>query len=464
MSKVKIVIAFIFLINIYAFSEEFNSIIIEDINYRISGSTRESVVRHYLNIDLGHEFFSVNDLEIYINEKTQQLLNRRTITEAEISYNIIEVVDQKAFISLLIEIKDSWNYILLPYPQFDSNTGLSLGLRGKNYNFLGGMETLDLSFDYLNLLDGGTEYTLGGGFKIPFYLWDFQWMYSFDNDLILSPESPVKDKTSMGLSLAIPFGGLDFLVSFNQDYFLNPSGADDIDGYYLITGGSVGSNIRIWEFNYSPAIITSYPYKFSGDLSKGRKGYKLGIKHSLTYGKIDWIGNIRNGFYATIYQDIQYNFTRELWVNSQNFNIQYHKYLGWGGFSIRVIGFYNINSAGENGLIGADIRGIKNDRLSGDSAIVVNTELPITFPLGFFNKWVNAQFSPFFDVAIVNSKAWFGSGFEGFGYLNASRSVYLRLSLGIDLEAAFRGDNIIEKSVSDGSDLWEFKAVVGHHY
>lgn len=452
------------------FSESY---ILRNITYNVEGSTRESVLAHYLSIETGTSFKNKQEVQDYIDKKNQEILNQRTLSGGVItpSFEIQNDADI-VYVDLEVDVKDTWNYVALPYPKVDSNTGFQFGFRAKNYNFLGGMETLSLSVDYLQLVDGGSEYSFGTDFKIPFYLGGFTWNYNFSEDMTISAEFPFKNATSTGLSVNIPLEHIHLVASVNQEYYLNQDGKDDEDGYYLKNSARLGTMFYLMDATYTPAIISSYPYKLSGDLSLDRKGYKLGVEHNISYGHINWFGNFRDGFKLSFNQDLQYNFTRELWVNTQIIEMQYHKYFGFTGLSSRFQAFFNYNSSSGDDEIGADIRGIANDRLEGDSAILINIDFPIKFPLGPLNQWLDAQISPFFDYALVKpvdgsyniEKGWYGAGLEGFGYLNVARSISLRVSLGLDMEAIVQGTGIMDKTPRDGSKVWEFKLVVGTHY
>ncbi len=452
------------------FSETY---ILREITYNVEGTTRESVLNKYLSIEAGTSFNNRQELQSYIDKKNQEILNQRTLSGGEITTTFhTEDGTDVVYVDLDVNVKDTWNYVVLPYPQYDSNTGFTLGFRGKNYNFLGGMETLSLDFDYNYLVSGETEFNIGSDFKIPFYLAGFKWKLNFSENMTISPEAPLKNSTSVGLSVNIPLEHINLIASIKQKYYLNRDGEDDLDKYYLRTSARVGSQISLWDVTYTPAIITSYPYKLSGDLSLDRKGYKLGAEHNFSYGSLNWLGNFRDGFKLTFNQDLQYNFTRELWVNTQVLEMQYHKSFGWSGLSSRLRGYYNYNSPGDDNDIGAAIRGIKNNRLEGDSALLVNLDFPITFPLGPLKRWFDAHISPFFDYALVKpvdgnfniAEGWYGAGLEGFAFLNASRSFYARMSFGLDMEAIFQGTGILDEAPRDGSSIWEFKFVVGHHY
>ena len=51
-------------------------------------------------------------------------------------------------VTLDVYTRDTWNLIALPYFKYDSNSGLLLALRGRDYNFFGTMQTLTLNLDY----------------------------------------------------------------------------------------------------------------------------------------------------------------------------------------------------------------------------------------------------------------------------------------------------------------------------
>ena len=459
--------------------ESDSSYIIRDIRYLIVGKTRENVLAHYLDIKSGESFSSESELQLFLDDKLQMINNQRSLAEGEIKNTYVKDPQNpgRYFVDLEVNVRDTWNYILLPYASYDSNEGTSISLKGRNYNFLGSMETLSLNLDYLLTNDVQSEYSLNGGFELPFYLWGYNWKIGFDENLTLSQSHLFQAYTKTSLSMDIPLNNLTWQASVNQEYYLNEDGETDADGYYMRNAARFGSSIPtglylplLGEITYSPGIITSYAYKPFGSLSPERKGYELGAKHDITAGRINWHGNFRDGALFSFDQDLRYNFTRGLWLSNLDAEFQFHKALGWGGFSSRIKGFYLYNST--NTDIGEPIRGILNDRLNGNAAVFVNLDLPVKMWIWFLDKWFEGHISPFFDYALVKpengnfslNKGWYSAGLEGFAFLKSARSIYLRMSFGVDLEAILDGASLGDPAPRDGASIYSIFIGLGHHY
>lgn len=460
----KIIILFL-LTSTILFGEQY---IINSVQYTVDGFTRVENLEDYMDLDTGLKFESTETFETFIMDTEQRIKNNRVFLEGEVVTTFLDIEDGYIPVNLEIKIKDSWNIVVLPYPQYDSNTGLSLGFRAKDYNFLGSMKTLSLDIDYLNLDDGGTEYYINTDFSIPFYTGDIKWTVSFAEDLVLYPNDPVKNLTKLGISTLIPIFYLDFYTSLSQIYYLNQEGDEDPDGHYFVSVLETGPQMNFWDISYSPKIVLTSPYKIESDLSEERTGNTLQLKHYIGYGTINLIGNFKSGHKISLNQAITYNLETS---NSDIFNkliFLYHKDFSFFGFSSRVLALY---SSSEDETIGSATRGITNRRIEDTAGVVINLDIPFNFPLGPLNRWFDAQVSPFLDMAftasyenLLDNDFWYGGGFEGFAYLKASRSVYMRGSLGVDLEGVFEGKNLLDDRADDNAKLWELKIVVGHHY
>ena len=453
---------------------------IRDVEYTIDGKTRESVLTHYLNIKSGKVLEGRTALQEYLDDKRQMIHNQRTLEGGEITASFSQDPDDpdRMFVDLKVAVRDTWNYLILPYAKYDSNDGFLLSLRGRNYNFLGGMETLEVNLDYLKPNSGGSEYSLNGGFAIPFYLWGYDWEFEMDEDFTIIENEPFQNTTEIGLTMDIPLDKLTWKASLKQSYYLNEDGEEDEDGYYMKTAASFGSSVPtgldlplFGALSYSPALITSYAYKPFGSLSEDRKGYEFGAKHGVYAGRINWMDNFRDGATIAIDQNLRYNFDRELWLSDFDIEFQGHKSFGWGGLSSRIQGFYRYNDVEEEP--GEPIRGILNARIAdGDAGIFANFDFPIRMWIWFLDRWFEGHISPFFDYALVRpengefdlSEGWYGVGMEGFAFLKKARSIYLRVSVGLDLEALIDGALPGDPAPRDGKSIYELFIGLGHHY
>ena len=448
--------------------------IIRNVNYTIDGKTRESVLIHYLDIKSGESFVSKDNLLAFLDDKQQLINNQRTLAEGSIEPGYSEDPEnpEVIYVDLEVFVRDTWNYILLPYAKYDSNEGFLLSLRGRDYNFLGSMERLSLNLDYIKPDNERAEYSFNGGFDLPFFIGGYNWKFSFDEDFTVSPDNPLEVYTKAGISVDIPLSSLTWQASVKQEYHLNEDGETDDDGYYMKTAARFGSSIPtglelplLGRMAYSPAIITSYAYKPFNSLSEDRKGYELGGEHGVSAGRINWHGNFRDGTSFSVDQNLRYNFPRELWLSDMDAELEFHKSFGWGGVSSRFMGNYLYNSTDEE--IGEPIRGIMNARLDGNAAVFVNLDFPVKIWIWFLDRWFEGHISPFFDYALVKpeggdfalSDGWYGAGIEGFAFLKAARSIYLRISLGVDLEAILNG--AVPQSFGIYDELF---IGLGHHY
>ncbi len=453
--------------------------VIRELEYKIDGKTRENVLSNYLDIKSGDSFASENDLQLYLDDKLQLINNQRSLAGGEIktTYTKDSQNPGRSFVDLEVNVRDTWNYILLPYAKYDSNEGITISLKGRNYNFLGSMETLKLNLDYLLTNDIESEYSLNGGFDLPFYLWGFNWKFGFDENLTLSQLQLFQAYTKTSISVDIPLNKLIWQASVNQEYYLNKDGETDADGYYLRNAASFCSSIPtglnlplLGELSYSPGIRTSYAYKPFDNLSEDRRGFEIGVINGVIAGRINWQGNFRDGAAFSFDQDLRYNFTRGLWLSNLDTEFQFHKTFDWGGFSSRIKGFYLYNSTDTD--IGEPIRGILNSRLDGNAAVFVNLDLPVKMWIWFLERWFEGHISPFFDYALVKpengnfslNEGWYSGGLEGFVFLKAARAIYLRMSLGVDLQAIFSGASLGDSAPRDGAQIYTIFIGLGHHY
>lgn len=455
---------FILIITSTLFAESYA---INSVKYTIDGATRLNNLKYFMDIDEELTFETKEALDIYIAELKQKIQNNRVFLHGDVLTSISEV-DSNGISKVDIEvvIKDSWNIVVLPYPQYDSNTGLSLGFRAKDYNFLGSMQTLSIRFDYVKLDEGGTEYYIDTDFSIPFYTENVAWAINVSEDLVLYPDSPVSNATTLGLSADFLLLGVDWYSSLSQTFYTHKDGEDDPDNYYFNTSAKTGPNLTFSDITFSPRVVLSLPYKPGDELSNDRQGSTIGLSHTMDYGEIDLVENFKNGYEVSLEQSVNHNFESEDKSFYNKLELQYHKNFSYVGISSRFIALY---SSDDDEALGEETRGITNDRITSTSGLVMNLDLPITFPLGPLSRWFEAQASPFMDFAYSiedgsNNEFWYGGGLEGFAYLTASRSVYMRLSLGVDLEETFKGKNFFTDKSDDGERLWELKIVVGHHY
>ena len=468
--------------------------VIRSVSYEIDGRTRPAVLAHRLDIEEERRFETRTMLEVYLEDKEQLLANQRTLANGTIlpSYEQSSTEAEVVYVDLEVRVEDTWNLILLPYGKYDSNEGLEISLKGRDFNFLGRMNEIALNFDYLirdwaqDSERSGYDFTLYNSFELPFYAYGLDWHVGFTGDLTYNtPETldvtqsgaPLQANTTFTFGLDIPLEYQRWETELIQEYHLNEEGFDDPDGYYYRTTLRFGSSIPTGlelpfsdEITYSPYLFTGFSYKPGDVLSEERRGYEAGFQNSLSAGRVDWMGNFRSGNKAVLESTLKRNFTRARWLGSASAEYQYHNEWGWGGVSSRTGFFYRYGSVKEEA--GDTIRGILDRRVHGNLGAYTNLAFPTRMWIGFLDRWFEGHVSPFFDYAVVRPEgdsfdlrdAWYGAGVEGFAYAKFARSLYLRLSFGVDVEAMLEGGGLSTPAERDGGAPYEIFIGLGHHY
>jgi len=445
--------------------------------YHIDGVTQKYILDNYLDFDEKRLFKTIAEIDEYITEKEQEIINQRIFDSGRIVYEIRKNPEGPDWIIMDIYVDDTWNIVVLPYGKYDSNDGLLLSLRGRHYNFLGSMQTLEANLDYWYTDDGEHEVSLNSDLGIPFKLWNHEWVFGISEDAVFTPDEPLEFNLGTDLGVYLPFWDVRWKLTYSQDFHLNDDGEDDEDGYYLKSGLKFGGGIPTgWyidghEVKYSPSISTSIAYKLEEQISEDRRGPDSSFKQSLKFGRVDWIENFRRGYKVSLSNSNSYNFYDDDWDYSINSEIEGHLAGNWIGLDSRLKGFYLIDDQDDDA--GGPLRGILDDRIDDvEAGAYLNLDMPFPMWIWFMSRWFTAQLSPFFDIAYFEyggteedwDPLWYSGGIEGFAYLRRSRSIYLRVSLGIDLQAMFEGGGLTDPADRDGDPRYELYIGLGHHY
>ncbi|HKK49072.1 MAG TPA: hypothetical protein VJ932_08235, partial [Alkalispirochaeta sp.] len=372
----------------------------------------------------------------------------------------------------------------LPDAKYDSNSGLLLSLRGRDYNFFGTLSTLETDLDYEFTEDDENLITLSSNFSVPFNLLEQRWRLIMDQSLELGV-GEVDFNFGLGLGYAFEGIGLDWEVVYRQSYrYLT----DDIygDTSYTTSRFSLNTSVDtpvdipgVGPVAYSPELYTEASYR-PGGISEERRGVRVGLDHGLSAGRADWIGNYRRGVRMSVGNDNEYNINDDSWNSEVTARVSGYLPLWqptvevWpkAGVSGSVSSFYILTGADEDQEdAAADARGILNDTMQGDLGVFANLDAVVT--VWTLEPLFEAQFGVFFDTALVrdiqgtfsDSTAFdserdlrFGSGIEVIGFPLFARSLYVRGSLGFDLREIAGGTAPLD------SDAREIFIGLGHHY
>jgi hypothetical protein len=410
--------------------------VIREIEFDVIGSSRPFALISSGNFKEGEIIRGKDNLDKYLALKKQLLMNQQVLEEVTIEYFTGESESDGAIpVRLLVHVRDTWNLIVLPYPKYDSNDGFSITLKARDYNFLGTMSALRADLGYRNNNgENSVNFLLDSG--IPFYAAGLNWILNFDNSFSYTFNEPLYYQNVTGLSLLLPWRATFFTVGFNQYLTVNEENtAQDIDvfdlanryyGVYASTelfvswklplGIEIGS---FGELEYTPGVSgrINYPYN---SIDEPRK-FLTTFNHSIGFGRIDWTGNYRKGFSASIGNFYSWYFDRSdaplriglnaeaklYWAFSKYFGVSSKlNYRQWWHWSDKLGDYIPYYSAGDM------TRGLINDDIRAYQILTFSLDLPIRILHFWPSEWTGNQklhifdfemhLSPFTDLAIFS--------------------------------------------------------------
>ncbi|MDR2718088.1 MAG: hypothetical protein LBB89_08500 [Treponema sp.] len=412
--------------------------VIAAFEFDIKGRTRPYALVYAGEFREGEKLRGQANLEKYIEDKTQLLINQRVLKDnAAISYSIGEQLENGAYpVTLTLKVEDSWNVIILPYPQYSSHTGLGLTVKARDYNFLGTMNPLRIDLGYSYDENNRSSFILGVFSSTPFRALGYTWKFRFDNTFNYRPDvdEPYYYQNVTGLSVEVPFRTTTFTFGFDETFNFNEENSDRYkiqygefqNGWYmsshLFTSWEIPTGLvfRYGELTYTPDISATFNHELPDwPLQEFRRGPFMGFGHSLGFEKIDWHANYRQGLSVFVSNSYNYDFFRL--NNDQNPLSVSYAFKGAGHFIIsRFFGissrlmfrrwFYHDPEYYEKA--GDALRGIRDDAISADYMLSLNLDFPLRVvvfaPPGRSNKPRSGildfelQISPVVDMALFH--------------------------------------------------------------
>jgi len=433
---------------------------ITTVHYNIKGLTRKHPLSQAVPIDTGLIFDSKEAVQSYLDDLEQQFKNIRVIQSVRIDTDYGDADTRGVIpITLTIAITDTWNFIIVPYPSFDSNSGFQLKLKMQDFNFVGTLQPLKADIVYRSTETDHQIFSSAIDFSLPFkvgmfnLLWDnnFQIVYAFNeapkinigtgleasykfNKHVslafgLSPELVINDRASSQMSttdtteIAQKEASGSEAIS-EQTEKAKPSGLGYLypnDRYYFKTKFYVRAPVMITEVKdfgslvWTPSISLRGNWAFDGIQAEDLKTWSFNWGHALSLSRVNWEANFRKGLSFSLGNTYAYQFYNKRKLNT--------------GFTASVAGYYPfVNRVGIYGRMqffyrlfgstttqaGSTLRGILNKRVDTDTAFTFNLDIPIRITsfdfqtitgvawTRFFN--CDVQFSPFLDIALVHDK------------------------------------------------------------
>lgn len=466
--------------------------------------------------------FSEAELQEYIKQYKQKLLNTRAFDSIEISYEVIdsENTEETSYSDIILKVSltDSIHLLALPYFKYDSNKGAQLKLKAKDTNFLGTLNTMStdivLNIEH-NEESNGVDFAPGFNFEYDFPfkagIFDATWINNYGFSYTVGSELPEWDAKT-GLKFELPFDRIAYSFEFYQSFFNNLEYKEEYDdALYFNEEAKFSVPLSLFysdifgTVKYAPYIDFNFNWDMNhidennSDLSSP----VLEIGHEFNTEKINWNDNFRNGLEFTLKNSFAYNFQRQMFYPLISFEALFFK--DFDLFPINMLNhfgittdfyyfIYIINSENDpyfhkdGEKIGQRLRGIRDEQLYANypgaaclqtSAFVLNLDFPVRlFKTNFNSRFLNyfncdVQLSPFVDIGLTynkSTKQWYNpkdgfysAGFEVLVYPRKWSSFTVRAMAGCDIGRLLFDDFINMDWRSDVSKF-EFSIGVGLHY
>ena len=486
-------------------SEDSMLFVITAFEFDIKGRSRPFALINRGELKTGEKITGKANLDEYIRDKTQLLINQRVLKEnAVITYSTGEQAEDGSYpVILFIHVEDSWNIIALPRPQYSTNTGFDLTIKARDYNFLGTMNPLrvDLGYRYDENYHSSFQFEVYS--DTPFTIFGYTWNFKFDNLFWYRPqvEEPFFYRNNTGISMELPFRATTLTLGFEEYLNYNEENSYRYQEFYgnfqkglyttsrlyasweIPTGLAVS---RYGELTYKPGISATFNHELPDwPLHQFRKGPFLDFNHSIGFERIDWHANFRDGLAVSIGNSYNYDFYR-LGKGEEPLSVSLTIH-GAGYFIINK--FLNITSrvqyrhwfyhdpdyyeqAGDN------LRGIADRSICADYMLSLNMDFPFRIFLFTPSEWFNSrkfsffdfefQISPVIDLALYHNPVTRTSfhpkniaasgGFEFIVFPAFMRNLYIRLCYALNLR------ELSETRKIPGGDNREISILMGHFY
>lgn len=439
------VLFLLFFFSLPAFSELYQ---ITDISYSLE-KTREKDLERLVPVNTERIFESEKELESYLSDLKQRLLNTRAFDEVELKVESGKWKDENGKlkdetfdsqlstlnsgelipVSLQITARDTKSLLILPYPKYDSNDGLIFKVKVKDVNFFGTMNTLNAGL-FAGLKEdtesGKQNPTFGAEFNYsyPFYLKDLPAFWN--NDFEIKYTAGVEELefwNSTGFTFEKEFKKLSFVLDLSEhaDRDLEYMQYGDTQYYTSDLNFSLPvkiADIENWGYifltpfldtkvNYDKDGISSQNDDLAGPVLKG------GLK--LSSSRINWYGNFRTGLSASVSFSDGYDFMQKESEPCFKAEIQAFKAFRYCGINSRLTVFLTRSNRDK---VGELIRGARDKQkylntenlplktelsLKSPSALVFNLDLPFHIITTDWLGWSDSLFG---------SDSWFSRTFS----------------------------------------------------
>lgn len=477
---------------------------ITDVQYDLDGRTKPYALNKALDIRKDTVFDSKEELDFYIDFITQKVSDQRVLEDSQVSYQVGTPNEQGITpVILFISADETWNILPLPYPKYNSNSGFSLKLKVKDYNFLGSMQPLNFDLEFYQE-DEGTTNVLGLGFdfSIPFAIGsvDAQWNNDVSMDYTFGDIRPALS-FSTGLDLSYAFKYVVLQLEAEQAFDMDPDYREAGDEFYATEYLKLSTPFTLLrttspfgDLVLAPHASLTYHWDANGVKHEDLIGPTLGLGYAFSIGKVNWYGNFRKGLTTSFTHSYDYNFESADWTSGLALEFQGFYFINVLGLTTRAKIFTHYDPIqGRNTTttnVASWLRGVYDDskynegRADMSSGFVLNIDFPIkivqtdwlgwgkalfkrTMPSWFGIFDFELQLGPFVDIALYGADdyclfhlddGFYAAGLEVIVYPTKMRSIQVRASAGLDL-----GAKLLKQDWRSNRSL-EIEFGIGLHY
>lgn len=473
--------------------------VIRNVDFDVQGRSLAFVLKQKIEADgpvIGRSFGDRAALEAYVEGKRLVLSNNRVLASVETSLELSDSPAGGSDVALRFAVLDTWNLIVLPEPKYDSNKGLTLYLKGRDYNFVGSMQTLTLDLSYVSDTALNKSFEVATSFALPFQALGADWSAGVSEDFQAWTDGTLRSSSSASLTYNLTGLGFPASATATQGFYYNPdvfrTDTTQRDPLYLGEALALNASIplglrlgALGSVSYAPAInLTLNWWPATALQVYGRPGLSASASNALSSGRVDWIGNMRQGTSVLLSSTNYYNFTyADLgWDLSASYSGYWNKDRRLGlsarlSSRARVLGHFPADDYPD---MGTELRGILDARAVGVAGLYANLSIPVKlfdFPAHIVLKkdWLDfeLQAQPFVDAGIVlpawgsrpgSDWLWTSGGLEFLVFPVAMRSFIVRASVGWDLKSLLQNRSLTAPTPGDRASPYEIYFGTGLAY
>ena len=395
--------------------------VVSEIVINVEGNTKVPAIKKFIDIQENDKFPSEDELLRIAERERQDLVNYRVFHEVTMKAELIGEENGRVLWRITYGVRDSWTILPIFYPKYDSNTGFRIGLKTFYDNAFGTMTDLYLG---LGMNIGPNRST--GEWEVGEWNINPRWEGIRIGSLLVSGS---------------------YLQAYEQQQFDSGVPSTEFHYGYNMSVISLKSSIPILDsgldYGFSVAFNMKYGYRsYLKTMNYRREPFSFGWIHSVSYGRVDWKENFRDGQLVSINHNIGLvadpTDRNYFIVNGLSLIGSFYRPFGTiFNYYGRAVAFVSFNS--QRSGVAENLRGVANNAMSGDWGFYLNNSIGIQF-WRLEGVW-DAQVHPFFDIGLASpygaknleQDLRFGAGLDFVLYLDILPNLVLRGMIGADL-------------------------------